>query len=107
MNFKTSKLFLAFFAVINECCLQFLPSHLCRKHVYEIAKIKSRDTNWQEFDMEDICEQVIDRAYNAGIRVVDKLDPEEYGKFLKDRAEIVKRELAQIQAAKEAKLLRG
>ena len=67
----------------------------------EIAK------QWQEFDLEDICEVVIDRAYNAGIRVVDKLDPEEYGKFLKDRAEIVKRELAQIQAAKEAKLLRG
>jgi len=84
-----------------------IAGYITRKHVYEIAKIKSRDSYWAEFDLEDICEEVIDRAYNAGIRVVDKLDPEEYGKFLKDRAEIVKRELAQIQAAKEAKLLRG
>ena len=70
-------------------------------------KAWSKDEYWQEFDIKDICEKVIDYAANAGVRVVDKIDPVEYGKFLKDREEIIKKELAEIQAAKEAKLLRG
>ena len=41
-----------------------------------------------------------------GVRVVDSLDAEEYAKFLKERAEIVAKEKAEIQAAREAKLLR-
>ena len=48
---------------------------ITRKHVYEIAKIKSQDENWQEFDLKDICEEILDCAYRAGIKVVDKLDP--------------------------------
>jgi len=80
---------------------------ITRKHVYEIAKIKSQDENWQEFDLKDICEQIIDSAYNCGIKIVDKLDPIEYGKFLEERAKIVEQELADIKAAKEAKLLRA
>lgn len=80
---------------------------ITRKHVYEIALIKSKDEYWQEFDLQEICDVVIDYAYRCGIKVVDHLDPEEYGKFLKERAEIVRKELEEIQAAKEAKLLRG
>ena len=79
---------------------------ITRKHVYEIAKIKSQDENWQEFDLKDIMEQVMDCAYDCGIKVVDKLDPIEYGKFLEERNKIVEQELADIKAAKEAKLLR-
>ena len=79
---------------------------ITRKHVYEIAKIKSQDENWQEFDFKDIMEQVMDCAYDCGIKVVDKLDPIEYGKFLEERNKIVEQELADIKAAKEAKLLR-
>ena len=79
---------------------------ITRKHVYEIAKIKSQDENWQEFDLKDICQQIIDCAYDCGIKVVDKLDPIEYGKFLEERNQIVEQELADIKAAKEAKLLR-
>ena len=79
---------------------------ITRKHVYEIAKIKSQDENWQEFDLKDIMEQVMDCAYDCGIKIVDKLDPIEYGKFLEERNKIVEQELADIKAAKEAKLLR-
>lgn len=79
---------------------------ITRKHVYEIAKIKSQDENWQEFDLKDICEEILDCAYHAGIKVVDKLDPIEYGKFLEERNKINEQELAEIKAAKEAKLLR-
>ena len=79
---------------------------ITRKHAYEIAKIKSQDENWQEFDLKDIMEQVMDCAYDCGIKVVDKLDPIEYGKFLEERNKIVEQELADIKAAKEAKLLR-
>ena len=51
------------------------------------------------FDLKDICDIVIDKAFLMGVRVVDKLDPEE-------RAQIVAKEKAEIQAAREAKLLR-
>ena len=79
---------------------------ISRRHVYEIAKIKSEDEMWQEFDLKDICEKVIDEAYLMGVRVVDDLDAKEYGEFLQERAEIIKQEKAEIQAAREAKLLR-
>jgi large subunit ribosomal protein L11 len=79
---------------------------ITRKHVYEIAKIKQEDELWQEFDLKDICDIIIDKAYQMGVRVVDHLDPKEYGKFLHERAEIVAKEKAEIQAAREAKLLR-
>ena len=41
-----------------------------------------------------------------GIRVVDDLDAKEYGEFLKERTQIIAKEKAEIQAAREAKLLR-
>ena len=79
---------------------------ISRRHVYEIAKIKSEDEMWQEFDLKEICEKIIDEAYLIGIRVVDDLDAKEYGEFLKERAQIIVKEKAEIQAAREAKLLR-
>ena len=80
--------------------------YITRKHVYEIAKLKSEDEMWQEFDLKVICEKVMDEAYTIGVHVVDKLDAEEYGKFLEERAKIIEQERAEIQAAREAKLLR-
>ena len=62
---------------------------------------------FQEFDLPTICEQIIDSAHTIGVRVVDHIDPVEYGKFLEERAKIVEEELAEIKAAKEAKLLRA
>ena len=58
------------------------------------------------FDLKDICDIVIDKAFLMGVRVVDKLDPEVYRIFLQERAQIVAKEKAEIQAAREAKLLR-
>ncbi len=80
---------------------------ITRKHVYEIAKIKSEDELWQEFDLKDICEKVVDEAFTMGVIVVDKLDPVEYGQFLEERAKIVEQEKKDIQQAREAKLLRA
>jgi large subunit ribosomal protein L11 len=79
---------------------------ITRKHVYEIAKLKSEDEMWQEFDLKDICEKVIDEAYTIGIHVKDELDPVEYGQFLEERAKINEDERAKIQSDREAKLLR-
>ena len=62
---------------------------ISRKHVYEIAKIKSEDEMWQQFDLKDICEKVIDEAYTIGIKVVDTLEAEEYGEFLQQRRQII------------------
>ena len=83
-----------------------IAGYITRKHVYEIAKIKSEDEMWEEFDLKVICERIIDEAYKNGIHVVDKLDAEEYGKFLEKRAKTNAEERAAIQAAREAKLLR-
>ena len=33
----------------------------------------------QEFDLKDICDQVIDSAFTCGVRIVDHIDPVEYG----------------------------
>ena len=40
-------------------------------------------------------------------QVVDKLDPTEYGQFLEDRKLVIEEQKAEIQAAREAKLLRS
>ena len=79
---------------------------ITRKHVFEIARIKQQDDMWQEFDLQDICDEVVNNAFTCGVKVVDEIDPVEYGDFLAKRAEIVATELAEIKAAKEAKLLR-
>lgn len=79
---------------------------ITRKHVYEIAKIKSEDELWQEFDLKDICDTIVDEAYTIGIQVVDHIDAEEYGQFLEERKKIVAQEKADILTAREAKLLR-
>ena len=47
--------------------------YLTRKHIYEIAKIKSEDQQRQMVDLEKICEDLIDRAYTIGIRVKEDL----------------------------------
>ena len=42
---------------------------ITRKHVYEIAKLKSEDTLWQMVDLQDVCKKVIDYAYRMGVKV--------------------------------------
>ena len=40
-----------------------------RKHVYEIARMKSEEERWQMVDMQEICERVVDEAYQCGVHV--------------------------------------
>jgi len=80
--------------------------YITRKHLYEIALVKSQDPPLQMVDLEEVCRHLIDSAYSLGIRVVDKIDPVEYQLFLEERKTIVKEQKDELQAAKEAKLLR-
>ena len=79
---------------------------ITRKHLYEIAKIKSQDPPLQMVELQEICRLLISSAHSLGIKVVDHIDPIEYQKFLEERKSIVKQQRDEIQAAKEAKLLR-
>jgi len=79
---------------------------ITRKHVYEIARMKSEDERWQMVDMQEICRRVIDEAHDCGVHVVDDLTPESYAEFLQERADIVEEQKAELQTKREAKLLR-
>nr|CAG4649822.1 EOG090X0I63 [Scapholeberis mucronata]SVE93987.1 EOG090X0I63 [Scapholeberis mucronata] len=76
------------------------------KHVYEIAKIKQQDPPSMFLSLETICKQIIGSARSCGIKVVPKLDAKEYEQFLKDRKIAVEEELKELQAKKEARMLR-
>lgn len=77
------------------------------KHVYEIAKVKSEDPDYEFVPLEKVCDDVIRSARSLGVKVVHRLDPKEYGEFLDERATIVKKQLADLAAEKEQKLLRA
>jgi len=76
------------------------------KHVYEIAVIKQQDPNLCFFSLQDICRKVIACAKTCGIAVVPHLDAKEYGEFLEHRKVVVEEQLKELQAKKEAKMLR-
>jgi len=80
--------------------------YITRKHLYEIALVKSQDPPLQMVDLQEVCRQLIDSANSLGIKVVDSIDPVEYQEFLEDRKRIVQEQKDELQAAKEAKLLR-
>nr|CAG4642181.1 EOG090X0I63 [Eurycercus lamellatus] len=76
------------------------------KHIYEIAKIKQQDASLSTESLENICKQLIACAQTCGIKVVPKLDAKEYSQFLVERKEIVEEQLRELQAKKEARMLR-
>eukprot|EP00092_Neocalanus_flemingeri_P053504 GFUD01062897.1.p1 GENE.GFUD01062897.1~~GFUD01062897.1.p1 ORF type:complete len:194 (-),score=62.79 GFUD01062897.1:290-871(-) len=80
--------------------------YITRKQLYEIALVKSQDPPLQMEDLQEVCRLLIDSAYSLGIRVVDNIDPVEYQQFLEERQEVVKQQKEELQALKEAKLLR-
>merc|ERR1712117_566295 len=88
------------------CPGQEVTGYITRKHLYEIAKIKSEDPPLQMVDLQEICRQLIDTAHSLGIKVVDSIDPEEYQEFLEGRIAVVEQQKKELQEAKEAKLLR-
>lgn len=79
---------------------------ITHKHLYEIAKIKSQDISNQASSMEEIVEKAMKAARSCGIAVVRHMDPEEYGKFLEERVKIIENQKEELQAKREAKLLR-
>jgi len=76
------------------------------KHVYEIAKIKITDPALELTSMEHMCRIVIGNAYTMGVKVVVDYDPAEYAEFLKEREEVVEKELQELLEIREAKILR-
>nr|CAG4637485.1 EOG090X0I63 [Ceriodaphnia reticulata]SVE73297.1 EOG090X0I63 [Ceriodaphnia reticulata] len=76
------------------------------KHVYEIATIKQQDPTLKFLSLETICKQIIGIAQTCGIQVVTHLDAKEYGEFLIERKQIVEEQLKELQAKKEARMLR-
>jgi large subunit ribosomal protein L11 len=77
------------------------------KHIYEIAKIKSRDKMLVGVPLKDICEMMIDNCRKLGIKVqYEDLDPVEYKEFLDKRRETVAQQLQEWTDKKAAKMLR-
>lgn len=77
------------------------------KHIYEIAKIKSSDKTMIGVPLKDICQMVIERAGEIGIKVqYNDLDSNEYRKFLDERRVLIKKYLEELAKKEEAKLLR-
>ncbi|KAK6024593.1 Ribosomal protein L11 domain protein [Ostertagia ostertagi] len=77
------------------------------KHVYEIAKVKSRDKVLQGVPLQFICRQIVQQCRMIGIQVQrEDLDPVELKKFLDERREIVAEQLKALADKKAAKMLR-
>lgn len=76
------------------------------KHVYEIAKIKQQDPQWQSEPIEKVCQFVLKAARSCRIKVVHRLDPKEYAEFLVERKKIEEQQLKEIEEAKMAVVTR-
>ncbi len=79
---------------------------LSLKHVYEIAKVKSTDPLYDCVPLKNICEEIIEEAFKCGVKVVDKIDPDKYAKFMAERREIVAKQLKELEDVRQSKLLR-
>ncbi|XP_077300983.1 mitochondrial ribosomal protein L11 [Arctopsyche grandis] len=79
---------------------------ITRKHLFEIAKIKSQDPPLQHKSLQEICNSIVGTARTCGIQIVDKLDKEEYAQFLEERRAIVEEQKKELMERKEAKMLR-
>merc|ERR1719300_274007 len=76
------------------------------KHVYEIAKIKSQDSAFENVPLQQVCKQIITTAHSVGVQVVPHLEEEEYRQFLAERAEIRSQQEKQLEETRQAKMLR-
>ena len=79
---------------------------LSLKHVYEIAQIKSKDPLYDCVPLKKICEEIIEEASKCGVKVVDKIDPDKFVKFMAERREIVANQLKELEDMRQSKLLR-
>ncbi|XP_061191897.1 large ribosomal subunit protein uL11m-like [Saccostrea echinata] len=86
---------------------QEVAGKLSLKHIYEIAKIKeTTDNRFRGTSLEAICKTLIGQCHDIGIEVVRDLKPENYGKFLEERQQIVQEQEEALEAKRQAKLLR-
>lgn len=76
------------------------------KHLYEIAAIKIQDPVNALMTMEKMCNMIIGSARSCGVEIVKDLDPEEYAEFLVERSKIIETQKAELQAKRDAKMLR-
>ncbi|UMM26043.1 hypothetical protein L5515_005604 [Caenorhabditis briggsae] len=77
------------------------------KHLYEIAKVKSRDKALQHVELEHICRMLIKTCRTLGIEVqYHDLNPDELKEFLVARKEKVDAQLKELADKKAAKMLR-
>ncbi|XP_043272769.1 39S ribosomal protein L11, mitochondrial [Venturia canescens] len=76
------------------------------KHLYEIAKIKSKDPPLALMTLQQITQMLVGVARTCGIEIVRDLDPVEYADFLEKREIVVAEQVKLLQEAKEAKMLR-
>lgn len=76
------------------------------KHVYEIAKIKMQDPIYRCQPMKTVCEEILAKARTCGIKVVHRLDPKEYARFLEERKVIEEQQIKELEEAKAAKVTR-
>ncbi len=74
--------------------------------MYEIAVIKSKDACQDCVPLRSICRMVVGSAKSCGIEVVRDVDVEEYRQFLQERKEINERQMAELEEARQAKVLR-
>lgn len=79
---------------------------LSLKHVYEIAQVKSKDPIYDCVPLKKICEDIVEEATRCGVKVVDKIDPDKYVAFMKERREIVAKQIKELEEARQSKLLR-
>ncbi|VDM62522.1 unnamed protein product [Angiostrongylus costaricensis] len=77
------------------------------KHIYEIAKVKSKDKCLQGVPLELICRYIVKQCRTIGIQVQrEDLDPVELKSFLDERRKIVAEQLKAHADKKAAKMLR-
>jgi large subunit ribosomal protein L11 len=79
------------------------------KHIYEIAKVKSRDRLLVGIPLQVICGMLIVTSRSVGIEVIRDSDthtPEGYRAFLETRKQVVSDQLRALGERKAAKMLR-
>lgn len=77
------------------------------RHLYEIAQIKIKDPPNALLTLEQYTQMLVGVARTCGVEVVRSLDAEEYAKFLNERKAIVAKQRAELEEAREAKMLRS
>uniref|UniRef100_A0A0K0DUX7 Large ribosomal subunit protein uL11m n=1 Tax=Strongyloides stercoralis TaxID=6248 RepID=A0A0K0DUX7_STRER len=77
------------------------------KHIYEIAKVKSKDKVMVGVPLKEICQQIIRTCRTIGIEVQkEDLNPQELKDFLDQRRTEVASQLQDLADKKAAKMLR-